>query len=322
MSSNRKSLRIPILGLVFSICLAGLAFAEPQEVGQIEHLTRPNSSMTMFVQEPRMMRAKGFDYDHEVLIALPASYKAYPEKRYPVLWVTDGELHFHMVIGALNILTFSGELPEMIVVAVGSPSELGMAGHLRRLSDFSPPGEGYQRSGEAGRIQLEHIKFPEFEHRGAEFLSFLIDDLRPRLSREFRMLDGNHALFGHSAGGLFAGYALFARPEAFSKYIIGSPYLYGVQGAVFVHEKEYADSNDDLDVEIFLGLGDEEVSGRFDLADAGLASSTALLAERLKSRRYPSLQITSRIYTGEDHGTVIPRIVMEAIPALWGDENP
>jgi len=44
----------------------------------------------------------------------------------------------------------------------------------------------------------------------------------PQLAAKYRF-SGEHALFGHSAGGMFAVYALFQRPGAFDKMIIGSP---------------------------------------------------------------------------------------------------
>jgi hypothetical protein len=171
-----------------------------------------------------------------------------------------------------------------------------------------------------GTLQRKHVKFPDFPHKGNEFLSFLIDDLRPALAKKYRM-SGDHALFGHSAGGLFAGYALFARPRAFSKYIISSPYLYGVDGAVFSLEERYAQAHDDLDVKVFLGAGDREISDSDYIATAGIVSATALLGERLRLRGYPSLKLTSRVYSGEDHRTVIPRTLMEAIGTLWRDHG-
>ena len=58
--------------------------------------------------------------------------------------------------------------------------------------------------------------------RGDRFLAFLIDRLRPALAEQYPMAD-DHALFGHSAGGALTGYAMFARPGGFDRYIIGAP---------------------------------------------------------------------------------------------------
>src|SRR5690349_3248914 len=80
----------------------------------------------------RMVRAEGYDYDHEVLVALPPSYHAAPEKDFPVLWVMDGALLFDLTVGILNLYSMGHQIPETIVVAVGHPSAEGIAGLGKR----------------------------------------------------------------------------------------------------------------------------------------------------------------------------------------------
>ena len=130
---------------------------------------------------------------------------------------------------------------------------------------------------------------------------------------------GEHALFGHSAGGMFAAYAMFQRPGGFDKMIIGSPYLNGVQGAVLKAEQRYAASHKDLDLDLFIGAGGGEVDEYF-LAVSGIVSSTATFAETLHLRGYKSLSLQTRLYSGEDHYTVVPRLLGEGIRHLWKKE--
>jgi len=101
--------------------------------------------------------------------------------------------------------------------------------------------------------------------------------------------------------------------------IIGSPYLQGVRGAVFTAEADHATRAKDLDVTLFLGAGDREVDEYF-LAISGIVSSMARFSETLRLRQYPSLKLETRIFTGEDHYTVVPRIVSEGIRHLWAEE--
>jgi predicted alpha/beta superfamily hydrolase len=159
---------------------------------------------------------------------------------------------------------------------------------------------------------------PEFPHKADDFLALLVDDLRPQLASQYRF-SGDHALFGHSAGGMFAAYALFRRPEAFDKMIIGSAYLNGVRGAVFDAEADYASRHNDLKVSLFIGAGDREVDEYF-LAISGIVSSTTRFSETLNLRGYPSLEVRTRIFSDEDHYTVVPRLVSEGIRSLWADE--
>ena len=66
----------------------------------------------------------------------------------------------------------------------------------------------------------------------------------------------DHALWGHSAGGAFASYALLARPGAFGRFIIGS----GTNGLTIDLEAEYANDHDDLDAKVFIGMADGEIN--------------------------------------------------------------
>jgi hypothetical protein len=75
----------------------------------------------------------------------------------------------------------------------------------------------------------------------------------------------------------------------------------------------------DLDVTLFLGAGDREVDAYF-LAISGIVSSMTRFSETLRLRQYPSLKLETRIFAGEDHHTVVPRIVGEGIRHLWAEE--
>jgi predicted alpha/beta superfamily hydrolase len=185
--------------------------------------------------------------------------------------------------------------------------------------DFSPPGPDYFPPGEPGAAWQALAPLPEFPHQADDFLAFLVDDVRPQLAAKYRF-SGEHALYGHSAGGMFAAYALFKRPGAFDKMIIGSPYLQGVRGAAFTAEADYAKRAKDLDVQLFLGAGDREVDEYF-LAISGIVSSMTRFSETLRMRRYPSLKLETRIYSGEDHYTAVPRIVGEGIRFLWAEQT-
>lgn len=277
------------------------------------------SRANMDLKSPERFRSARFDYDHELTIALPASYHAQPTRTYPVLWVLDGPLMTRTVVGILDALVIGNEAPEMIVIGVGSPAADGLAGVGRRIAEFSPPGNGYAPSGFAGQVWSSVAPIPPFQHRADDFLAMLTDELRPQLARRYRF-SGEHALYGHSAGGMFAAYAMLRRPDAFGKVILGSPYLAGVDDAVSKEEARYSLTHRDLPVEVFVGTGDQEMSEWF-LAASGIVSSTAKLVETLQLRRYPSLRLTARIYSGENHYTTPPRVISDGIRTLWRNDT-
>jgi predicted alpha/beta superfamily hydrolase len=127
-----------------------------------------------------------------------------------------------------------------------------------------------------------------------------------------------HGLFGYSAGGAFVGYALFARPGAFAKYICGSPALYLSNGAIFKLEEQYAAEHDDLPADVFFGAGDAEITEPL-IAGYGCVSSMAKMAETLSFRGYPSLRLTVKIFPGEIHQTAMHSVLVWGVRSLWSD---
>jgi predicted alpha/beta superfamily hydrolase len=160
---------------------------------------------------------------------------------------------------------------------------------------------------------------PEGQPQQADdLLAFLVDEVRPALAKTYRMED-DHGLIGHSGGGMFTSYALFARPGAFRRYIIGSPSSNAVDKAAFRLEEAYAADHTDLKADVFFGAGEQEI-GQLLMAAWGIVSAPVLMAETLLLRQYPSTRVTTRIFPGKDHYTVIADIISEGVRAVWADK--
>lgn len=301
--------------LVVALALLAPAqlFANPQ-LAYIE-----GARANMQVLETRRVQSTTFDYRHAVTIALPASYEVRPEQTYPVLWVLDDPLMTRMAIATVDLLVGGNMIPEMIVVGVGSPAEEGLAGVSKRIIEFSPPGAGFAAAGLASEALASIGGIPEYPHRADDFLAFLIDELRVQLAREFRF-SGEHLLHGHSLGGMLAGYSMFARPGSFDKLILGSPAMANVDDAVFKAEAAYAEARDDLPVEIFIGAGGGEANEWF-LSVGNILSGTSRFIERLRLRNYEALELEGQFYTGLNHYTVAPRILMDGLVHFYRDES-
>ena len=85
-------------------------------------LIQDSSVPYAMASEPALsFRAKGYDYDHEVLVTLPPSYSVSPDTSYPVLWAMDGAMMHMLIAGIVNIYTLGRRMPELIVVSVGHP---------------------------------------------------------------------------------------------------------------------------------------------------------------------------------------------------------
>jgi len=267
------------------------------------------------VEPPRTMRADGYEWEHEVRVALPVSYSE-TMGTYPVLWVTDALLE--MTLGVLGIFPAGVEL---IVVSVGADAVPVREFARRRTYDFLPNEQFYPDgpAGEALREQTQGV-FPDNLVGGGatRFLDFLVDDVRPVLAAEYRMDPNDHGLFGYSAGGAFVGFALFARPGAYAKYICGSPALSCAGEAVFEAEEQYAAEHDDFPVEVFFSAGDAEMTEPL-IPGFGCVSSMARLVERLTMRGYPSLRMTAKIFPGERHATAMHPALSWGVRTLFPD---
>jgi predicted alpha/beta superfamily hydrolase len=275
------------------------------------------------------MQARGFEWDHEIRVALPASYST-TTRTYPVLWVTDGGFLFEYALQSVATVRYS--LPEMIIVSVGAPPEAQADQASRRLYDFTPSAEsvGFEGFGSEFARQETEKRDRQLGAQGEKsvasriggaprFLEFLVDVVRPALALDYRMSD-SHTLFGESAGGIFCGYALFTRPEAFEKYICASPGFSFGNFELFRIEERYARTHRDLPAEVFFSAGEAEILQGGMLSASGIVSSTARMAEILKMRNYPSLKLHVRIFQGEDHGSVIPMNFSWGLRTLWQDE--
>jgi predicted alpha/beta superfamily hydrolase len=146
------------------------------------------------------------------------------------------------------------------------------------------------------------------------FLDFITDDLQPLINERYRVDPADRGLFGHSAGGNFVGRVLFSKPEAFAKYICGSPALSFNDWAVCRLEEEYAASHEDLPVTLYLAAGSQET---WQMGIGEIVSRTARMAETLHQRHYPGLRLTAEILAGKTHLTGVAEILHRGMEICW-----
>ena len=302
------------------------------EISDQQYLTLDTAALQaagVTIETPRRMRARDYPWEHYVQVALPPSYNRDRQRRYPVLWVMDGQFFFDTAAEIATSCANEG-MPEMIVVAIGATPEADRARNeiqSRRTYDFSPTstptttgfgGEIWRRrTEEAARRQRERNLFTTDRMGGApQFLAFIAGDVRQELQRAYRMSD-DHTLFGHSGGGVFCGYALFANPAAFKRYICGSPAWTANDYELFRMEERHAGAHTDLDARVFMGAGEGEV-----LQLMGIVSSMAQMAELLDARNYPSLKLSVRIFPHENHLNAVPRVISAGLKAVWETPTP
>ena len=149
------------------------------------------------------------------LVYTPPSYTdtTRTPQHYPVLYLLDGDAHFHSVSGLVQILgtgvngTFA--IPEMIVVAIPNTD---------RTRDLTPTHTTAGPDGEPN---------PAFASSGGNpaFFDFLTKELIPHIDARYRTMP-YRILVGHSFGGITALNALYEIPETFNAYVAIDPSLW------------------------------------------------------------------------------------------------
>ena len=222
---------------ILTICMGLMACSSPQspeiEVDWSQETpVDPNSvagdfkGITGKVVYERAFRSE-FVAPRDVEIWLPPSYEASPEKRYPVIYMHDGQNVFDPAASkysgwdwgvdeAMTALISSGDVSEAIIVAPYSIDKW-------RNADYFP-----QKAGEAYAKDFK-AAMPEFDVKGLRadgYLKFLTAELKPFIDSNYRTLTGREdtSIMGSSMGGLISLYAI-------SEY----PNIYGAAANVSTH---------------------------------------------------------------------------------------
>ncbi len=134
-----------------------------------------------------------------------------------VIFLTDADYAFGSAVEAARMGQYAGELGPAVIVGIGYAEEQGdyaFVGMRRGLDFYRGPRRSMDIPG-AGTLELG----------GADaFLTALLDTVAPAIEHRFPEIAGaRRLLFGMSAGGHFAAYALTQRPDAFTGYAMMSP---------------------------------------------------------------------------------------------------
>jgi hypothetical protein len=123
---------------------------------------------------------------------------------------------------------------------------------------------------------------------------------------------------GNSYGGLFGLYALFHYPDTFNRYVIGSPAIHHDNRVALTYESDYAKHHDDLPARVFMAVGAREEMDEHLIGPAfQFVTNVKELAERLRTRGYPGLELTTEVLEGETHFSGIPTTFSRGLRAVF-----
>ncbi|WET00800.1 alpha/beta hydrolase-fold protein [Flavobacterium sp. YJ01] len=139
--------------------------------------------------------------ERRITIGLPASYEANKDKKYPVLYLLDGDYLFDPFSGAVSYGNYWDDIPEMIIIGIHQNKD------GERFDDTT----------------IDQNTGLPFE-KGAKFFEFIGAELIPYIEKKYRT-SPFRIIAGHDLTAGFANFYLYKETSIFNAYICLSPEL-------------------------------------------------------------------------------------------------
>jgi predicted alpha/beta superfamily hydrolase len=258
---------IIIISIFFNICSALPQSAIP---------TTPQPGVAIVCGERFVLHSDLLGEDRTYSVHLPKSYSSsrpMEPRRYPVIYLLDGDEFFQPVSGLVQYLSEGSsskfKIPEQIVVAIH---------HADRTHDLTPT----------------HVS--EFPTSGGAklFMEFIEEELIPEIDTNFRTLP-SRTLIGHSLGALFAMNEMMGYNPRFQAYLAIDPSLWWEQGYLVKIAKFGLGGRNSLRRTVYLGF-------------SGIAHPAQGLdrqfAAMLRASSAPGFRVMTQTFKEEDPGSV------------------
>ena len=160
--------------------------------------------------------------ERRAYVYLPTMYEADPDRRYPVLYMFDGQNVFFdsdatygKSWGMADYLDYT-DTP-VIVAAI----ECNAGPNNERLVEYSP-------------YRFDDTNYGHFDGKGKDTLNWFVHEFKPSIDSQYRTLpDRAHTFIGGSSmGGLMSLYALLAYNDVFGRAAALSPSLWVAPAAL------------------------------------------------------------------------------------------
>jgi len=278
---NRVQLLL-VIGLVFIF----QQFAYAQVNQNVEFLQNIGSLDSIYSESLKEYR--------KLFVQLPANYNANTDKKYPIVFILDGEVLLPTVTNVQNFYS-GGFTPEMILVGISNANN--------RTRDLT-----------TSKIKEKYgMPFNEENGGAANFSKFIETELIPFIENKYPVTNFR-TLIGHSYGGLFTLYTLINHPQLFSNYIAIDPSLDWDNQKLLVEAQEKFLSNNYNGKSLFMSLSGQlhmqnpEVTIENVMQDTSeftlFARSNIAFSNMLKQNPKNKLAFEWKFYPKDLHGTI------------------
>lgn len=239
--------------------------------------------------EVRAMNSASTGRSYDLYIRKPADFDQNKNKKYPVLYLLDGQWDFKLLDSVVGGLVYDKQMPDIVVVGITYSGDDADYDALR-ARDYTPTPGDREGSGD-----------------GPKFLSFIKAELIPFVEGNYRGDPTRRILGGQSFGGLFTLYAMFTDPALFWGYLAGSPDITWDNDFLVKQEADFATKHKALPVRLFVGVGGAEQ----------LVTPGVDFVRTVSARNYNGLQWDARVIEGEGHSGMKPEFYNRGLRFLF-----
>ncbi|MFC7681273.1 alpha/beta hydrolase [Paenibacillus sp. GCM10028914] len=239
------------------------------------------------------MQSKNTARSYRIFIAEPVGPP--PEAGYPVLYTLDANASFGSLAESIRLQSRRPHgISPAVIVGIGYESKEPIV-TKERFYDYTVPADEAEL-----KVRPDGSSWPE--NGGAEdFLTFIEEELKPKVESYFSIDRSKQALFGHSLGGFLALYSLFTRPGSFQRYIAASPSIWWKNHVLYQkwNECKKQIGLNEVHAALFMAVGSEE--------KPSMVKDARDLYDILKDDQ--GLHTTFQVVEGEGHVSIVPSLM-------------
>lgn len=241
----------------------------------------------------------------KIYVQLPSDYNPEKNRKYPVVYILDGEIFLPTVNDVLYYYS-GGYMPEMVLV--------GISNEKNRTRDLT-----------TSTITTKYgMPFKAKNGQADNFRKFIEKELFPYVESKYPVTN-YRTLIGHSYGGLFTIYTLLNYPEMFTNYLAIDPSLDWDNQKLLKQAKILLNAHNYKNKSLFMSL-----SGQLDMQNSGItlenvmkdttdytlfARSNIAFANIVKENAKNGLSFKWKFYPRDIHGTVSFPSIMDGM--IW-----
>ena len=231
-----------------------------------------------------LIHSQVLNQDRRIYIHVPKLDSADINKALPVLYLLDGENHFHILSAYIEYLRHWQVIPPIIVVGIVSADRIKDLTPTNNLINFDGKVDSYLKTSGGNE----------------QFFDFIQRELMPYMEANYKT--SPFKIFaGHSLGGLTAIHCMLTRPDMFDAYIAISPSLWFGNKYIIRLAAQKLPNLSMTNKKIFYSVGNEDGTFRNDVLKFDK------LVKQGKSKKF---EHEYKYYPYEDHMT-------EPIPAYY-----